>query len=159
MQSVPTWTSLESLPNSRWLSPFSRYCCSKLSRYYDRHSRLQGAKGLIWLANHFILGEDLPQNVPEIHLFYFFVLQKVPMRTSVIIKSTPKFSSASCVLFMTGFISKKVNYVLRMAIQILWSDGIYVLRRWWFKLLCFGNMFTNFTAWFVARTTETFNWF
>ena len=28
-------------------------------------------------------------------------------------------------------------------------------------LMCFGNMFTNFTPWFTARTTETllgFNW-
>ena len=59
-------------------------------------------------------------------LFNFFVPQKVPMRTSVIIKSTPKFFIASSVLFMAGFTSKKVNYILRSAIQILRSNGIYM---------------------------------
>ena len=39
------------------------------------------------------------------------------MRTSVIIKSTSKFFSASCVLLMAGFTSKKVKYILRSAIQ------------------------------------------
>ena len=34
------------------------------------------------------------------------------MRTSVIIKSTQKFFSATCVLFMVGFTGGKVNYVL-----------------------------------------------
>ena len=48
------------------------------------------------------------------------------MRTSVIIKSTPKFFSASSALFMAGFTSKKVNYILRSAIQILRSNGIYM---------------------------------
>lgn len=28
------------------LSPFPRYCCSKIGRYYDPHKRFQGAKGL-----------------------------------------------------------------------------------------------------------------
>ena len=94
-------------------------------------------------------------------LFNFSVPQKVPMRTSGIIKSTPKFFSASCILFMAGFTSKKVKYILRSAIQIFWSDGIYALCRWWFKWSCFGNVFPNFTAWFIARTTETllgFKW-
>ena len=94
-------------------------------------------------------------------LFDFVIPQKVPMRTSVIIKSTSKFFSASCVLLMAGFTSKKVNYILRGAIQILRSNGIYALRGWWFKLVCFGNMFANFTPWFIARTTETllgFKW-
>ena len=50
------------------------------------------------------------------------------MQTSVIIKSTSKFFCASCVLFMAGFTSKKVNYILRGAIQILRSNGIYALR-------------------------------
>ena len=94
-------------------------------------------------------------------LFNLFVPQKVLIRTSVIVKSTPKFFSASCVLFMAGFTSKKVNYILRSTIQMLWPNRIYALCRWWFKLVCFGNMFTNFTPWFIARTTETllgFKW-
>ena len=78
------------------------------------------------------------------------------MQTSVIIKSTRKFFSSSCILFMAGFTNKKVNYIVRSAIQILWSNGTYALRRWWFKLVCFGNMFTSFTPWFIARTTEPF---
>ena len=88
-------------------------------------------------------------------LFNFFIPQKVPMRTSIIIKSTSKFFSASCVLLMAGFTSKKVNYILRGTIQILRSNGIYALRGWWFKLVCFGNIFANFTPWFIARTTES----
>ena len=40
------------------------------------------------------------------------------MRTSIIIKSTSKILSASCVLLMAGFTSKKGNYILRGAIQI-----------------------------------------
>ena len=51
------------------------------------------------------------------------------MRTSAIIESTPKFFSASCVLFMAGFASKKVNYIFRNAVQTLWSDEINALRR------------------------------
>ena len=51
------------------------------------------------------------------------------MRASVIIESTPKFFSPSCVLFMAGFTRKKENYIHRSAIQILWSDGIYALHR------------------------------
>ena len=68
-------------------------------------------------------------------LFDFFVLQKVPIRTSAIIKSTPKFCSASCLWQVLH---------LWQVFYILWSHGIYALRRWWFKLMCFGNMFTNF---------------
>ena len=45
------------------------------------------------------------------------------MRTSVIMKSTPKFFSASCVLFMmAGFTSEKINCIFRSAIQVLWPD-------------------------------------
>ena len=64
----------------------------------------------------------------------FFIPQKVPMRTSIIIRFTSKFFSASCALLMAGFTSKKVNYILRDTIQILRSNGRYALRRWWFKL-------------------------
>ena len=87
-------------------------------------------------------------------LFKFFIPQNVPMQTSIIIKSTSKFLNASCVLLMAGFIRKKVNYILGGATQILRSNGIYALRRWWFKLVCFGNMLANFTPWFIARTIE-----
>ena len=38
------------------------------------------------------------------------------MQTSVIIKSTPKFFSASGVFFMTGFAREKVNYIFRNAV-------------------------------------------
>ena len=89
-------------------------------------------------------------------LLNFFVPQKVPMRTSVITESIPKFFSASYVLFMVSFTSKKVIYILRTAIQILWSNGIYALHRWWSKLVCFGNMLMNFIPWFIVGTTETF---
>ena len=41
-------------------------------------------------------------------LLNFFVFQKVPLRTSVINKSTPNFFSTSSVLFMAGLASKKV---------------------------------------------------
>ena len=51
------------------------------------------------------------------------------MQTSVIIKSTPKFFSVSCLMFMVGFASGKINYILRGAIQFLWCDGLYALRR------------------------------
>ena len=51
------------------------------------------------------------------------------MRTSAIIESTPEFFSASCVLFMAGFASKKVNYIFRNAVETLWSDEINALRR------------------------------
>ena len=94
-------------------------------------------------------------------LFNFFIPQKVPMWTSIKIKSTSKFLSPSCILLMAGFASKKVNYILRGAIQLLLSNGIYALRKWWFKLVCFGNMFAIFTPWFIARTTEAllgFKW-
>ena len=40
------------------------------------------------------------------------------MRTSIIIKSTSKVFSASCVLLMAGFTSKTVNHILKGAIQI-----------------------------------------
>ena len=56
---------------------------------------------------------------------------------------------------------KKVNYMLRSAVQIVWSNGTYTVRRWWLKLVCFDNMFINFKPWFIARTTETllsFKW-
>ena len=88
-------------------------------------------------------------------MFNSFIPKKVPMQTSIIIKSTLKFFSGSCVLLIAGFTNRKVNYILRGAIQILRSNGIYALRRWWFKLVCFGNMFANFTPWFIARTTES----
>ena len=93
-------------------------------------------------------------------LFNFFVPQKVLMRTPAIIKSTPKFFSVSYVLFIADFTTENINYIFRDAIQILWSYGIYALRKWWFKVMCF-DMFTNFTSWFIARTIETvlcFNW-
>ena len=41
------------------------------------------------------------------------------MRAFVIIELTLKLFSASCVLFIAGFRSGKVNYILRSAIQIL----------------------------------------
>ena len=47
----------------------------------------------------------------------------------VIIESTPKIFSVSCALFLAGLTTKKVYFILRSAIQILWSGGIYALRR------------------------------
>ena len=57
------------------------------------------------------------------------LLVKVPMRTSVVTKSTPKLFSASCVPFMASFTSEKISYIFRSTIKILWSDGIFALRR------------------------------
>ena len=76
------------------------------------------------------------------------------MRISVIIESTPKFFSAASILFIACFTREKVNYIFRSVIEILWSNGIYALRRCSFKLMCFGNMFRNFTSWFIVRTTK-----
>ena len=55
VHSLSTWIPLESLSNTflkkfLWrqclLSPLSRYCCSKVGRYYDPHSGLQGVTRL-----------------------------------------------------------------------------------------------------------------
>ena len=51
------------------------------------------------------------------------------MRTSTIIKSIPKFFFTSSVLLVTGLRAKKISYIFRSAIQILWSDGIYAVCR------------------------------
>ena len=50
------------------------------------------------------------------------------MCTPAITKSTPKYFSASCALFMAGFTSEKINCIFRNEMQILLSDGMYALR-------------------------------
>ena len=55
MQSLSAWVLLENLSNTFYksflwrqclLSPFSRYCFSKVGRYYNPRSRFQGTKWL-----------------------------------------------------------------------------------------------------------------
>ena len=87
------------------------------------------------------------------HLFNFFIPQKVLMRRSV---SNYQIYSEIFQCFLriayAGFIWEKLNYIFRSSTQILWSDEIYALCVW------FGNMFTNFTYWFIARTAKIFLW-
>ena len=62
-------------------------------------------------------------------LLHFFVPPKVPTRTSVIIKYTPKFFSASYVLFMTGLATEKITPFLEAQFKLCGLMGYYALPR------------------------------
>ena len=50
------------------------------------------------------------------------------MFTSLIIKSAPKFFTASYVFFTVGFTTAKINSVFETSMQIVWSDEIVLPR-------------------------------
>ena len=54
----------------------------------------------------FFLAKTFREMSMKCLLFNFFIPYKIPMRASIIIKSTSKFFSAPCVLLMAGFTSK-----------------------------------------------------
>ena len=62
---------------------------------------------------------------------------------------------------MADFASKKVNYIFRSEFKFC---ALMEYKRFVdddSKLVCFGNMFANFSLWFIARTTATllnFKW-
>ena len=73
--------------------------------HYAEHYQHLLSDLLMQLLNHFFLGKDLSRNESEVTVV--FVAQKVPMRTSANIESTPKLFSVSRVLFMASFTSKR----------------------------------------------------
>ena len=79
------------------LSPFLRYCCSNVGRYYDPHSGLQGAKGLRKYFSCLLADQILQSSCPysvrywAICVLQLFVIQIV---TSWILKLTLSFFSS-----------------------------------------------------------------